>query len=84
MERVRLITDLLKHTTIFFLKEKKGVRRPVIVAADLKNIILINKSKPTKSSLKIVQSLPHVSISSENNCFKPFWNIRHLCNQHKL
>lgn len=45
---------------------------------NLENIVLVYKAETTVCSLQIVQRLPHIAISGENDCFKPFWNIGYL------
>lgn len=44
----------------------------------LKNILLVHKPEPTVCGLQIVKSLPHVTISCENDSFKTFRDIGYL------
>lgn len=44
----------------------------------LENIFLVDKPETAVRGLQVIQFLPHITISSENNGFKAFRNIRNL------
>ena len=48
------------------------------VSSDLENIFLVDETESRVCSLQVIQCLPHITISSENDCFKAFRNIRNL------
>lgn len=54
----------------------------IIVDSNLKNISLVNELEATVCCLQVIQCLPHITISSENDGLKSFRNIRNLQQKH--
>lgn len=80
MQWMRLVTDLQNKFTVLlssfdniFIIKSWGFQN-----SNLENIFLVNKPKTTVCSLQVVQCLPHITVSGENNCFKTFRYIRNL------
>lgn len=46
--------------------------------SNLENILLIDEPEPAVGRLQIIQSLPHIAISSEYYGFQAFWHIWNL------
>ena len=49
---------------------------------NLKYIIFVDSAEACCSRLKVVQSVPHIALSSEDNSFDTFWNIVELFGFH--